>query len=241
MKKLSIFVLLAAVASLVVAQVAFAQSNSQTYQATLAPLNVSGASGNATVTVNGDQATVNIESSGLSANLPHAQHIHIGGQHVCPTASADKNGDGYVSVPEGQPSYGPIKVSLTSSGDVSSNSGLTLNRMPTATSSGTVSYSRTFTLPQGVTPADVANGVIVQHGIDLNKDGKYDGAKQSEDPDAPSGTPFEATVPADCGKLVAVSMPNTGGPSPTTLALLGGAALISVGAAAGIVARRRTI
>ena len=237
MKKLSVFVLLAAVASLVVAQVAFAQSSSQTYQATLDSLNGSGASGNATVTVNGDQVTVNVESSGLAPNQPHAQHIHIGGKNVCPPASADTNGDGITTVGEGAPFYGPVKVSLTTQGDNSMNSGFAVPRMPTADANGNVSYSRTFTLPQGVSASDVANGVIVQHGIDLDNSGKYDGTTQgSPDP----SIPLEGTVPADCGKLVAVSMPNTGGPSSTTLALLGGAALISLGAAAGIVARRRT-
>ena len=234
MKKLSVFVLLAAVASLVVAQVAFAQSGSQTYQATLDSLNNSGASGNATVTVNGDQVTVNIESSGLAPNQPHAQHIHIGGKNVCPPASADTNGDGITTVGEGAPFYGPVKVSLTTQGDNSMKSGFAVPRMPTADANGNVSYSRTFTLPQGVSASDVANGVIVQHGIDLDNSGKYDGTKSTAKPSLPQ----EATVPADCGKLVPVSMPNTGGPSSTTLALLGGAALISIGAAAGIVARR---
>ena len=237
MKKLSVFVLLAAVVSVVLAQAAFAQSNSQTYQATLDQLNGSGASGNATVTVNGDQVTVNIETSGLAPNQPHAQHIHIGGQNVCPPASADKNGDGITTVVEGMPFYGGVKVALTTKGDTSMNSGFAVPRMPVADANGNVSYSRTFTLPQGVSPSDIANGVIVQHGIDLNNNGKYDGVKSTAMP----ALPQEATVPADCGKLVAVSMPNTGGPSSTTLALLGGAALISLGAAAGFVARRRTV
>ncbi len=222
MRKLSVFVLIAAIASLVVAQVAFAQSSGQTYQATLAPLNNSGASGNATVTVNGNQATVNIESSGLVPGKPHPQHIHVGGQNVCPPASADANGDGITTVAEGMPFYGGIKVSLTTQGDVSMNSGMAAERFPMADANGNVSYSRTFTLPQGVTASDIANGVVVQHG--LNSNGEYDGS-----------------IPAECGKLVAVSMPNTGGPSSTTLALLGGATLISVGAAAGIIARRRTV
>ncbi|MGI9050414.1 MAG: hypothetical protein ACR2GU_13750 [Rubrobacteraceae bacterium] len=84
MKKLSVFVLLAAIVSVVLAQAAFAQSSSQTYQATLDSLNNSGASGNATVTINGDQVTVNIESSGLAPGKPHPQHIHVGGTNSCP-------------------------------------------------------------------------------------------------------------------------------------------------------------
>ncbi len=141
---------------------------------------------------------------------------------ACPPASADTNGDGITTVAEGAPFYGGIKASLTTNGDVSMGSGMAADRFPMADANGNVSYSRTFTLPQGVSAGDIADGVIVQHGLDNN--GSYDGS-----------------IPVDCGKLVAVSMPNTGGPSSTTLALLGGAALISLGAAAGIVARRRTV
>jgi Cu/Zn superoxide dismutase len=70
--------------------------NGQTYTADLNPLNTSGSSGTATVVVNGNQVTVTIESTGLSPNLPHAQHIHIGGQNICPTDAADDDGDGLI-------------------------------------------------------------------------------------------------------------------------------------------------
>ena len=69
----------------------------------LAALNGSGASGNATVSVEGNQVTVNIPATGLVANQPHAQHIHIGGQNTCPSAGADQDGDGFISVVEGEP------------------------------------------------------------------------------------------------------------------------------------------
>ena len=174
----------------------------------LAALNASGARGNATVSVEGNQVTVNIPATGLVANQPHAQHIHIGGQNTCPSAGADQDGDGFISVAEGQPSYGPIMVSLTTEGDVSANSGLAVERMPKANANGTVNYSRTFQLPEGVTAADIAKGVIVQHGIDPNRTGQYDGDKKSE---LNPQLPFEATAPADCGKLVSMAgMPATG-------------------------------
>jgi LPXTG-motif cell wall-anchored protein len=230
-RRLSVFTLLAAVAALVLAQTAFAQA-SQTYTTTLNTLNGSGASGNATVTVEGNQATVEIQSQGLTPGQPHAQHIHIGGQNVCPTAANDQNGDGFVSVPEGQPSYGEVQVALTTQGDVSADSGFAVERMPVADQNGNVSYSRTFALPEGVSPEQIAGGVIVQHGIDINGNGEYDfdanGASEAM-PDLP----FEGTVPATCGALAATGgmtdLPDTGGISPLTMALGGGLLLVAGG------------
>ncbi len=193
---------------------AHAQQN-QAFTAQLALLNDSGATGTATATLVGDQLTVKIHTTGLTPNQPHAQHLHIGGTHSCPTISADTNKDGLVSTVEGQPSYGPIMVSLTTTGDVSANSGLAVDRFPKADANGVLDYERTFTLPAGVTASDVAQSVVVQHGVDVNKSGAYDGAAKSElDP----SLPLEATLPADCGKSVASL-----GAAPTTSAGVSGA------------------
>ena len=160
---------------------AFADTTT-TYQTTLAPLNNSGTTGTATVSVTGDQATVTLTESGASANLPHAQHIHIGGDMVCPTMAADVNHDGVLTTAEGQPSYGMIMVSLTTSGYVSDASGLAVNRFPTANTNGIVTYSRTFTLPQGVSASDITGGVIVTHGVAsiTGSATAYDGDMKSE-------------------------------------------------------------
>lgn len=182
------------------------------------------------MTTNGDQVTVEIQSSGLTPNQPHAQHIHIGGENVCPTAANGQNSDGFVSVPEGQPSYGPVQVALTTEGDVSADSGFDVARMPTADANGNVSYSRTFTLPEGVSAEDIAGGVIVQHGIDINGNGQYNFEANGASEAMPQ-LPFEATVPADCGALApaADALPDTGGVSPLTLALGGGLLLVATG------------
>ncbi|WP_324277662.1 hypothetical protein [Blastococcus brunescens] len=50
------------------------------YQTTLGALNDSGVSGTGMVTLEGDQATVTVEASGVLAGSPHAQHFHIGAQ-----------------------------------------------------------------------------------------------------------------------------------------------------------------
>lgn len=195
----------AAVASTIAfsSSVAFAQTTPQMFQANLAQLNGSGDSGTATVSVEGNQATVTVNASDTSPNLPHAQHMHIGGQNVCPPASAAGE-DNLINTPEGKPFYGEIEVSLTTEGAVGKDSALAVDRFPVADDSGTISYSRTFDLPSGVTAADVANGVIVQHGISelFNDKTKYDGDKKSP---LNKDLPLEATIPSSCGSLVATS------------------------------------
>jgi hypothetical protein len=157
--------------------------------------------GTAKVTVD-DQMTVHITSSGVLAGMPHAQHVHQldgGAEGSCPPASADDNGDGFISTGDGQPSYGAIRVSLTTEGDVSADSGLAVERFPTAPD-GSVSYERTFDVPAGLDVENLDGAVIVQHGIDVNGNGEYDmegvGARELN-PELPG----EATFPALCGAL----------------------------------------
>jgi hypothetical protein len=87
------------------------------YEAHLASLNNSGASGTAHLTLNGTLMTVSIDAYGLLPGHTHDQHIHgslDGTVATCPTMAQDTNHDGFVSVREGASKYGPIKVNLTS-------------------------------------------------------------------------------------------------------------------------------
>ncbi|MDN5856713.1 MAG: hypothetical protein L0K86_28525, partial [Actinomycetia bacterium] len=116
-----------------------------TYQTTLDPLNGSSGSGMATISVTGDQATVDLSWSGLpetfkDAPYPHVQHIHIGARGACPSPSADTNGDGIVDTVEGQPSYGSIGTTLSTKGDTSAEAGTNIKIAP---GGGSVDYSRT--------------------------------------------------------------------------------------------------
>ena len=169
------------------------------YQADLGALNASGVSGTGMVTLSGDQATVMIEASGLVPGAPHAQHFHIGAQGTCPTASYDANGDGIVSTPEAASYYGAIGASLTTTGDTGPDSGLAVDRFPTA-EGGSLSYERTFSISEDVQEAFAAGtAVLVVHGIDVNGNGAYDfeAGPSSLTPDAP----LEATIPALCGGI----------------------------------------
>jgi hypothetical protein len=175
-----------------------------TYGASLDTLNGSGATGEVMLSLDGNDLTVTVEAQGLSPNLPHAQHLHgalDGTANTCPPPEADTDGDGFVSVAEGVPFYGGINVSLTESGDTSPSSALALDRFPVADGDGNLSYERTMTVSSDVAAA-INNLHLVQHGIDLDDSGAYDGDKQSSIADVP----FEATVPAACGDVEIASV-----------------------------------
>lgn len=225
---------------------ALADSSGTTYlSAHLTQLNDSGATGTVTGTVKGNEVTIKIVDTGLLAGAPHAQHIHIGGTNSCPDPNEKGTGvDGHLRVADAQDSYGAIAVSLTTTGDTSPSSGLAVTRFPV----GTATYSRTFTVSSSVAGSlKNGNAVIVQHGVDYNKDGKYSGTSKSElDPTLPE----EATDPANCGVVKASQMSmmpgggvNTGYASTksttNTTAVAGGAAAVAVGAAGVLVMRRR--
>lgn len=216
-----------------------AQSSSQMYQANLSTINKSGSTGTANVKVNGNEVTVSVNTTGASPSLPHAQHLHIGGNNTCPTSGADKDNDGLISTAEGQPAYGEVKVSLTTEGDTGADSALAVERFPVADANGTVSYERTFTLPNGVTADDVSNAVVVQHGIsELFEDkAKYDGEKKSSLKD---DLPLEATIPSVCGKLTSIPSGGVGAGGGSTAGVENMAALaigaVSLATAGGVLA-----
>ena len=188
-----------------------------TLTAKLSELNGSGASGTVTAVVRNQKiGHIEVHAMGLSPNAPHAQHIHYGEQakHECPTIALDTNKDGRINTVEGLPAYGPVVVSLTTTGDTSPASVLAVDRFPVS-KDGVFHYSRDnieFTDVAGTgyaggggTAKQIADsvrageGVVVIHGLDYNRDGAYDfGAGKS---DLNPAFPSEATDPAACGKL----------------------------------------
>ncbi len=173
-----------------------------TLDARLEPLNRSGASGTVSVVFAQNRATVSVTARNVSPSLPHAQHIHIGGRSECPSADAGNSAEprDVISTAEGQPAYGPVRVSLTTEGAVGADSALAVPRFPVADGNGIYTYNRTFELPAGTTVDEVKNGVVVVHGISklYGDQAQYDGAPRSSlDP----SLPLETTVPALCGKL----------------------------------------
>jgi hypothetical protein len=223
-------------------------------------LNKSGATGTATLTAMSDgDLKISIRSTGLVPNSPHAQHLHgstAGMDFHCPDMSADKDGNGFVSTEEGMPVYGDIFVSLTTKGDTAKASGLAVDRMPVADAGGNLTYDRT--IPAADLPAGTIDHLrdlhVVEHGIDANKNGKYDLDALGESTLAKSaglkGIPEEATDPATCGMVsgaAAGSMPvggvatgdGTTRSNPTMLYAVGGLALFGALGAAASATRRR--
>ncbi|MBX6371646.1 MAG: hypothetical protein IRZ02_05260 [Acidothermus sp.] len=214
--------------------------------------NVTG-SGSITVTLTGNTITVHETVSGLLDGVPHAQHIHIkdSGAAACPTQADAKDHNGHLSIntTDGMAKYGMPQISLTTSGDTSSNSALAVDRMPTGAS---FTYDRTITIS-----ADEAQAIrdgraaVVVHGIDYNGNGKWDDVLGPSDLDPK--LPAEATDPALCGVLVASQMNTvpsggaaTGGGSTAGLEDVGliglGAALVVAGGLGlGFATRRRHV
>jgi serine/threonine protein kinase len=165
------------------------------------PTNRVTGSGNATVRLNGNVVSVTLDTKGLLNGSPHAMHIHAGGKGVCPPASAAHlhNGHESISTTDGIKFYGPPQVALTSTGDTSPKSIIDFSRYPTT---GSIRYTRQFTIPPGVASAIRAgDAVIVVHGIDYNGNGIYDDVLDRSELN--KSLPGEATAPALCGSLVA--------------------------------------
>lgn len=175
-------------------------------QTTLNSVNNSGTTGTATVNVHGDEATVDVKVNGAAETFkdgpfPHAQHIHIAAQGVCPPPSADADGDGIVSTTEGHPFYGMIGTSLTTKGDTSADSALAVDRFPGGSS---YNYERSFQLnPETAQSLKNGTAVVVVHGVDPTKLPAASATKPSDlDPKLPQA----ATAPAACGTLGASQM-----------------------------------
>ncbi len=244
-KPLRLLVPLAAAATTALLAVPAQAHAGTTYGATLNPLNHATGSGMLTLALNGNSATVTEHWSGLAstfsgAHYPHVQHIHIGAQGTCPTASADKNADGVVSTTEGASFYGGIGTTLSVTGDTSPAAGTNIKIAPAGPSTD---YSRTIQLdPATMNSINAGTAVIVVHGLDPTTLSKK---AQAEKSDLVPSLPLAATSPALCGALTAMPV---GGPQPgsgTTagpedLGLIGlGAGLLTVAAGGAIWLRRR--
>src|SRR5688572_2530444 len=115
-----------------------------TLEADLTELNGSGASGSATLVVRNQKIKhIEVHAEGLTPDAPHAQHIHYGEQALneCPTLALDANGDGRLNTVEGVPAYGPVVVSLNTTGDTTPGSFLDVSRFPIS-ADGSYDYSR---------------------------------------------------------------------------------------------------
>lgn len=162
--------------------------------------------GRANLVVKGDQVRVSLQAKGLSPGLPHAMHIHgeLQARNECPSLAADGNNDGLIDTVEGLPAYGPIDVSLTTTGGTSGDfsDALALDRFPVANPSGNLHYNRAIDVPTAVADA-LPQLHIVIHGADLNGNGVYDfdAGTSSLSGLVGADVPLEAELPVACGTI----------------------------------------
>jgi hypothetical protein len=220
--------------------------------------NSSGVSGTATLTATDDgDLKVVIRSQGLVPGQPHAQHIHgsASGEHFnCPTLKEhDKDGDGVLTNEEATGEYGTIFLALTTRGGATPQDGLDVDRMPVADSQGRLTYERTFSAK--TVSEDLLEHLstmhVVQHGIDVNNNGKYDvdalGVSTFAEMLGVSDVPEEATNPASCGVVQGAGMAErprggieTGGaPEPNVNAPLAAAGTVLLLLSAALLIPRR--
>jgi hypothetical protein len=174
--------------------------------------NHSGVSGTVSLTAtDGGGLRVVIDARGPVPGVPHAQHIHGstgGGHFMCPSSRNDTDGDGLLTNEEAAGEYGNVFLALTTKGDTSAKSGLAVDRMPVADASGRIHYERT--IPAGQLPAGLLRHLselhVVQHGIDVNHNGRHDVAGAGVSTFAENlgvdNIPEEATDPASCGVVM---------------------------------------
>lgn len=157
--------------------------------------------------------TVDVNVTGLLPDVPHAQHIHgPAGDAVAPTLADDADGDGYIELLEGVPSYGPILLSIGSGIDADGNV-----IFPTADASGTLDFRMDYDLSTGSNPflngdttvADLMPGMLnlreyVVHGAFVPEDAGlsiFDGQ-----PDGVVGA-YNAFLPVGAGEMSVIPVP----------------------------------
>ena len=190
------------------------QPDEGTYTATLTTLNagVDGnqAAGTATITMENEQVTVDLNMDGTPDGIVHPQNIHAGS--ACPNVTADANGDGFIDFQESLPDTGPIIVPLD--GDLTSQDG-GANGFPMADNNGSYTYSQTASFTQMLDELQQADQdpndstTRLPEGENLNLDGRQivilgvSGGANLPDTVASDGNqPAEATLPIACGQIV---------------------------------------
>ncbi|NLB83129.1 MAG: CHRD domain-containing protein [Synergistaceae bacterium] len=199
--------IMAAAALFILPGAAFAAPLSQVFKADLTPLNESaggGAKGTVTLTVNGDELTIEAEVTGLNPPGMHMIHIHgftEGNKAAtCAGPEQDKNGDGIIDLIETEPVSGTTLIPFH---DQPGSLGIPSDKYPVANAEGKFTYKKTVSLKElneglkktfGIDDVQLDKRVIYVHGV----------------PDTPPlpdtvgslpGVPAKMTLPVACGVI----------------------------------------
>ncbi len=165
--------------------------------------------GTGTILITDQSFQIQLDMAGTPAQISHLQHIHSAA--TCPTAAQDANGDGFIDVLEGIPSYGAILVPLDGNLNTQADGGMTT---PSANRAGAYRYTRRATLAtmiadlraEDTIPDDPV--VKLSEGELLNLEGRtviIHGVPAAANLPATIGTieglAPEATLPIACGTI----------------------------------------
>lgn len=184
-----------------------AQSADGEYVANLQPMNAeiseTETTGEARLTIQGDDLTISVQVQGAPPGITHWQHFHgfkDKSDATCPTEAADVNGDGIVDLIETEPAAGTTMVPFDNNPaamDVAHGA------YPKASDDGSYEYRQVVSLKDldtafakefGDSGLDLDRRVIFIHGV-------------PEDTDLPESVaslgpiPAHVTLPIACGKI----------------------------------------
>jgi len=168
-----------------------ANARARTFTAQLAPLNP-GLSyrpvhGVAKFKIKDGVLSVKVNASGVQPGMFHPQHVHM--RESCPPGDAD-GGDGVLNVADGLPFYGGVLFWLDGNLEDPGNNGGLPNPQ---NAGGAETYSATASVAALEAalgqPLDLANRVVVLHGVDPSTD-------LSADPNANT-----VSLPIACGSI----------------------------------------
>jgi Cu/Zn superoxide dismutase len=148
------------------------------YTTTIDAQNESGVTGNVLFTLDGDQLTVVVQATGLTADEVHAISLRglAEGAAACPTGEADTDEDGYVDLEEGALVFGDEVLALGA---------------PTADAEGNLVFETTLTVDPETLPTLTDLAVVIL-GLSIDPDG------EGEEPAV-----FDPLMPVGCGLVAA--------------------------------------
>jgi hypothetical protein len=201
-----------------------------TFTANLVPLNNSGVSGTANITLEGNRLTVTINATGLEANQIHPQHIHgrfatgnsgTARDSVAPTATNDADRDGFIEAAEAATSTGPAILPLSSppANDAAPDPAGSV-KYPTVGADGKLTFTQEYDVSNATQFFDPENKldfsgqdvqplpfrVIELHGLTVKA---TDGTGTTGEVNGSAG--YKANLPVAVGEIVAADGGGGGG------------------------------